>query len=194
MIICKLSDQLGNQMFAYAAIKNIAEKKGFDFKFYREPLNVKYINDSDKKYGNDLYTIFKLDEKEKIDILPYDYKIYKEEPLKKRFSQDYAENVFNMINDKMICDGHFIDTRFWADDKEKLKKWFAIPTDIRAKVELKKRELSHNGFYTLVSIHFRGGKDYTKLGYKLHRKYWWDAAQKVLSMEKNVRFVFVYDK
>lgn len=32
MIICKLSDQLGNQMFAYAAVKTIAKDKGYDFR------------------------------------------------------------------------------------------------------------------------------------------------------------------
>lgn len=36
MLICKLSDQLGNQMFAYASIKSIAKDKGLDFKVYNE--------------------------------------------------------------------------------------------------------------------------------------------------------------
>lgn len=38
MIICKLSDQLGNQMFAYASVKSIALDKGYDFKILGETL------------------------------------------------------------------------------------------------------------------------------------------------------------
>lgn len=31
MLIADISDQLGNQMFTYASVKTIAEKKGFSF-------------------------------------------------------------------------------------------------------------------------------------------------------------------
>lgn len=36
MLVVKLSDQLGNQMFAYAAVKSIALDKGFEFGVYNE--------------------------------------------------------------------------------------------------------------------------------------------------------------
>lgn len=54
MVIVKLADQLGNQMFAYASIKSMCIDKGYSFGYYRVPLAKKYINDSDKKYGNAL--------------------------------------------------------------------------------------------------------------------------------------------
>lgn len=58
MIICKLSDQLGNQMFAYASVKSIALDKGYDFKILGEYNNQFLKNDTDKKYGNTLTSIF----------------------------------------------------------------------------------------------------------------------------------------
>ena len=33
MLVVNISDQLGNQMFAYAAIRTLAEQKGYDFGF-----------------------------------------------------------------------------------------------------------------------------------------------------------------
>ena len=37
MLLCQLSDQLGNQMFAYAAIKSIALDHGYKFTI-RQPI------------------------------------------------------------------------------------------------------------------------------------------------------------
>lgn len=56
MLVVNISDQLGNQMFAYAAIRTIAEQKGYDFGFIRAHND--RINDTDHKYGNEIHTIF----------------------------------------------------------------------------------------------------------------------------------------
>lgn len=56
MIIIKLSDQLGNQMFAYAMAKSLSLRKG-----YKLGVNVGdsyYQNSVDKKYGDTLPGVF----------------------------------------------------------------------------------------------------------------------------------------
>ena len=58
MLVVKLSDQLGNQMFAYAAVKSIALDKGFEFGVCNEYDNQFLKNDTDEKFGNTLTSIF----------------------------------------------------------------------------------------------------------------------------------------
>ena len=58
MIICKLSDQLGNQMFAYAAVKTIAKDKGYDFRVLSKYDNQFLKNDIDKKFVSNITTVF----------------------------------------------------------------------------------------------------------------------------------------
>ena len=46
MLTVTISDQLGNQMFAYASVKTIAQNRGEFFGFVRAENNL--INDTDK--------------------------------------------------------------------------------------------------------------------------------------------------
>ena len=55
MLVARIADQLGNQMFAYASVKTIAQHRQEPFGFVREWND--RINDSDRKYGNEIHTI-----------------------------------------------------------------------------------------------------------------------------------------
>ena len=78
MLICKLSDQLGNQMFAYAAIKSIAKDKGYKFSVLNEYDNQFLKNDVDKKFGCNLLSIFESIRNEIASEVPEGYKEYVE--------------------------------------------------------------------------------------------------------------------
>ena len=56
MLVGKIADQLGNQMFTYASLKTIARDRKEDFYFIRAHND--RINDSDKRYGNEIHTMF----------------------------------------------------------------------------------------------------------------------------------------
>lgn len=56
MLVARIADQLGNQMFSYASVKTIAQHRQEPFGFVREWND--RINDSDRKYGNEIHTIF----------------------------------------------------------------------------------------------------------------------------------------
>lgn len=192
MIIVKLKDQLGNQMFAYASIKSIAMDKNMKFGFFRVPLSEEFINDSDERYGNDLYTIFNLPESEWVKELPDNYDIYKELPMKERNDDGYAAKVRGSLIDNLIADGHFITTVFIADKVPQLREWFRIPFDVEEKIKSLIQNL--RGKNTLISVHFRVGDDYVRNGFKLKYLYWQKAAQHVKSHVENPRFICVYDK
>ncbi len=62
MLLLKVSDQLGNQMFAYAAVKSIAIEKGYGFGMIPCSDNTSaLINDKDPKYGHTIICIIGLE-------------------------------------------------------------------------------------------------------------------------------------
>lgn len=194
MILIQLKDQLGNQMFAYASAKTIATKKKIKFGFYRVPIENKYINDTDVKYGNDLFTIFDLPEEEWVKTLPNNYKIYKERSLKERNDKNYINSVVSEISDDCIMDGHFISPAYFEDNIIEVREWFSFPKEVEDKMIRRVSDISENGKYKIVTVHFRVGKDYTILGYRLNKMYWLKAAKKAQELCDNIRFVCVYDK
>ena len=194
MVIVKLKDQLGNQMFAYASVKAMAEKKGYSFGFYRIPLDEKYINNTDKKYGSDLSTIFHLPEQEWQRDMPKQYFEYKEQPMAIRRKGDYPQRVFSELMDNCVADGHFISVKYFEDCFDKVRTWFNIPEDILRVSQQNVNKCSINGKRKICSVHFRVGHDYAKLGYRLSHKYWEAAAENVLKKYNDVQFVCLYDK
>ncbi len=194
MLIVNLKDQLGNQMFAYASVKSIAMKKGVEFGFNRIAIDDRYINDTDDVLGSELFTIFNLPESEKIDSVPDTYSIYHEEPMRLRHSSNYVTSVINKIEDNVVMDGHFITTSFFRDYIEEVRKWFKIPKQVENDIHNKIISLSNNGERKTVSVHFRVGNDYTKLGYRLKESYWHKAAEFMISKFSNPIFICLYDK
>ncbi|MCR5742983.1 MAG: alpha-1,2-fucosyltransferase [Lachnospiraceae bacterium] len=194
MLIVKLKDQLGNQMFSYASVKSIALKRNLKFGYYRMPLDEKYINDTDVKYGNDLSTIFNLPLEEQIKLLPDNITTYCERKVNERNREDYKELVINEIPDDCIVDGHFITSEFINDYKSELGQWFRFPDDVHNKIINKVSELKNNTGAPIVSVHFRVGKDYFERGYRLDSSYWEQAANIIKKRFPDAVFVCLYDK
>lgn len=111
MIICKLSDQLGNQMFAYASVKSIALDKGYDFKILGEYNNQFLKNDTDKKYGNTLTSIFADIAKETVQEVPDGYSVYKEN-ITIDSRSDVEEGALK-VNDNTLMLGHYISPKYF---------------------------------------------------------------------------------
>ena len=106
MLICKLSDQLGNQMFAYAAIKSIAKDKGYDFYVHDEYDNQFLKNDTDKRLGCNLTTIFENIRKEVIHDIPTGYNEFQEITTTKSPSSFQKEAL--QVKDNTVMKGHYI--------------------------------------------------------------------------------------
>lgn len=196
MLIINLKDQLGNQMFAYSSIKSIALKRGFEFGFYRTALDVKYVNDTDKKYGNEIHTIFEGLNSEMLSELPSDYNDYIElEHLKESNNNvEYLPSV-EMVNDNTIMVGHFMSTYYFKENLENVRSWFRFPKDIKQKTkeQITKIKMKKNN-RPIVSVHFRVGNDYLTRGFKLDDKYWFEAAEYIRKEMDDPVFVVFYDK
>ncbi len=203
MIIAKLTNQLGNQMFAYASVKSIALDKGFDFKYCRTPLVTGDCNDADKKYGTELRDIFgSIPDSEYIEYsdIPSKINVYKERKIKDRFDHNYSQTVLAEIPDDTLLEGHFATSVFFSDKIDLVREWFVFPRDISdfvdGKIESLHEKLSCDTL--LVSVHFRCGNDYLKSGFKLSDTYWYDAVEYVkdfyAKQKKKIKIITLYDK
>lgn len=192
MLIAKLKNQLGNQMFEYAVVKTIAQKKGYNFAFYIEPILEKYINDSDKKHGKNINDLFVLEEKGK-EKLPDGYNYFNESIYRKDsnffFQESYA------VEDDTIMDGLFESLQYFNNDFRDLRKWFVFhqDTEVDAKIKIDNiRKRYHNR--VIVSVHFRVGDDFMRMGLTMNKKYWYEAAESAVKQYGNPIFVCFYDK
>ena len=195
MYIVTLKDQLGNQMFAYTAIKCLAIDKHEDFGVIEE--NSYYNNSKDKKYGNSIVSIFEIPKSETVELsIPENFKVVSELSLKKRRG-DYCNYIRNIdTNDKnVVFDGHFISFSYFTRTQSEIKKWFQFPAEILDKAtkllqNIKERRNSE----VCCSVHFRVGSDYRKLGYLMEQQYWTNAALEIKKKYKNCCFVVFYDE
>ena len=191
MLIAKIADQLGNQMFTYASVKTIAQDRNESFAFIRA-FNDR-INDSDKKYGNELHTIFPNIENEYLEDLPESIThTYAEPPLRKRCSNYQSETLQVPANTLMI--GHYISYRYFSHNLEHVRQWFTFPADISVPVEEELRRLRKKyPDRPLVAVHFRIGEDYYRQGFRITDDYWKRAADYVLQHIENPVFLLFYD-
>ncbi len=195
MLICKLSDQLGNQMFAYAAVKTIALDRGMDFKVYSKLDNQFLKNDTDLKYGSNITSIFPVVKSEIIHSIPLQYTEFQEITTIKSESSMQKEALD--VPDNTVMKGHYISPLYFEHRLSDVQKWFAYPKDVDEKSDLilEKIRRKYGSDVILCSVHFRNALDYWVKGYMLSSQYWIKAAAKVLEMEtKKVIFVVFYDK
>ena len=193
MLVAQIADQLGNQMFAYASVKSIAQKKGVEFHFIRQHNTL--INDNDPIYGNEIHTVFPSLATEFLTKLPEQVtNTYEEPPLKERIS-NYQEAAMQVKDDTLMV-GHYISCRYFKDNLEQLYTWFTFPSDINAQVSSELKALYKKyPDRPLVAVHFRVGKDYKKQGFRLRDSYWFRAAEKIVH-ESPIKPVFLlfYDQ
>jgi hypothetical protein len=193
MLIANLSDQLGNQMFAYASIKAIALDCGYEFRIYDDNSN-KHINDSHKTKGHKVYSIFEIPSKECINNLPGGMHVFGESLTRKSKSAFLPEALHQKDNTLML--GHFICPRYFLHRIGEVRQWFAFPDDIRINVEKRIHDIrvqNHNK--CLVSVHIRNADDYRNGGFLLKYEYWIKAAQTITSqLGYEPVFLLFYDE
>lgn len=194
MLVVNISDQLGNQMFAYASVKTIAQERGFDFRFIRAWNN--RINDTDKKYGNEIHTIFPQTADELLTELPsFIEHVYNEE-ISTHTDRIYSESAKNVL-DNTFMKGHFISYTYLKNNLEQIRQWFAFSEEILN--SSKEKLLTVQKQYPdkhLVAIHFRTGEDYLRQGFLLNSSYWIQAAEYMLKKygKEQVIFLPFYDR
>jgi len=194
MIISRLSDQLGNQMFAYASGKSIAEDLGYVFRFYNKSKDIPYINSSDNIYGHKVNTIFSLVKSEEIDFLPDNFNQFREVTTGK-CKTAFNDSTYN-INDNTILEGHYMCPKYFYHKIDRVRKWFTPASGIISNVdeELERIREKHKG-HLLVSVHFRNGKDYKGNGFLLSSSYWKRAAKKLIkNSASKIVFLVFYDE
>lgn len=193
MLICKLSDQLGNQMFAYAAVKTIALDKGYDFGVYKILGNQFLKNSTDMKYGNSILNFPNIKD-EIVSNISSSYKEYQEITTKYSLSS-MQESAWN-VGDDTIMKGHYISPLYFNHRIAEVRSWFSFPTDIEAEADDKLQTLRNKypANTLFCSVHFRNALDYRAKGYMLSHRYWNDAAKKVKQCKNKVVFVTFYDR
>ncbi len=191
MLAVKTSDQLGNQMFSYASVKTIAQKRGEDFCFVRAKNS--HGNDTDKKYGNEIHTIFPNTQKDFRAVLPEQIVNTWEEPPLKTRKMNYQEEAFQVPENTLMI-GHYISCRYFADNLEQVQDWFAFPEELEQQVQTEIRLLREKyPNRPLIAVHFRIGDDYVKQGFRLQDHYWFRAAAKLCSECTEPVFLLFYD-
>ncbi len=192
MLVADLSDQLGNQMFAYASVKTIASKKGYNFHFVRA-FNSR-INNSDPKYGCEIHTIFPQTAAELLSELPPLPNIWTE-TVTASSSQVYAKEAAD-VPDNTYMKGHFISCLYFQDNLEQVRKWFSFSPDILNLCQSRFHYIqkAHPDKH-LVAVHFRVGDDYRTQGFLLHQSYWYRAAEYMIRKygKEHVLFLPFYD-
>ena len=151
MIVGRIADQLGNQMFTYASLKTIATDRGEDFYFIRE--HNERINDSDQHYGNEIHTMFPKIQGEFLLKLPEQVThTYQEPPLPKRVT-NYQKEALQVPKDTLML-GHYISCQYFLHRLKDVQSWFAFPEDVEAETleELEQLQQTYAG-RPLVAVH-----------------------------------------
>lgn len=194
MLVVNISDQLGNQMFAYAAIRTIAEQHGYDFGFIRAHND--RINDNDKKYGNEIHTIFENTHDQWLQELPASVTHTYTEQIGTNDAVFFSSDV-QQIPDNTYLIGHFISYQYIKDNLDHIRQWFTFPSDTVQTCQHKLATVREkHPSKILIGIHFRVGDDYLKQGFLLQSSYWIHAAEHMIQKygKDNVLFLPFYDK
>lgn len=194
MLVVNVSDQLGNQMFAYASVKTIVQEKGFDFHFIRAQND--RVNDTNKIYGSEIHTIFPQAANELLKELPISVKSTYNEEVSAHADKIYSENA-KKVSDNTFMNGHFIPYTYFKNNMEHVRQWFTFPEDIFSSSQKKLQTVQEQ--YPdkhLVAIHFRTGEDYLRQGFLLRPSYWIQAAEYMLKKYGKDQVIFLpfYDR
>ena len=189
MLVADLSDQLGNQMFAYASVKTIAMQKGYEFRFVRTE-NTR-INDNDSRYGCEVYTIFPQTRHEFLPSLPSAVDKIWRETITPGSTRVFSKDALK-VSDNTYMKGHFISCLYFKDHLSEVRQWFAFSEDLLSSCHEKIRHIqeTHPG-KRLVAVHFRVGDDYLKQGFLLQSSYWFRAAEYILQKYGRDQVIFL---
>jgi len=191
MLVASIADQLGNQMFAYASVKTIAQNMGEEFYFVRE--HNSHINDNDPKYGNELQTIFPNVKEEYLEEVPPQIKNYYREVPRKKRKTIFHSSALQVPKDTLMI-GHYISYQYFSNNLKNVRLWFQFPEEIETMVQAELSALRQKyPRRPLVAVHFRVGDDYVRQGFRIRDRYWFDAANEILSQNENPVFLLFYD-
>lgn len=129
-----LNGRLGNQMFQYAALRGIANNKGYDFCIPNSEFKNEWRD-------HQLFEIFELEGLKNIKFLPGDY--YTEPQF--NYSQEYVDNCPDNIN----LFGYFQTEKYFLNIEEDIRKDFTFKSKI---LEPCKKEFQFNN---IISLHVR---------------------------------------
>ncbi len=178
-------------MFQYAVVKTIAEEKGIPFRYYRIPTPL--VNSTDSVRGYELDTIFPIPADEKVTNTRFCTEQYNEPPSEERAHPGYKQHLFEAIHENQIVNGLFAMPGLIEHNLPNIRRWFAFPETSVSKAQNFLQQTITPGKKS-CAVHFRVGRDYFSLGYRLHSSYWIKAAEEVLRRHPDTQFICVYDK
>ncbi len=196
MLIVELSDQLGNQMFAYASVKSIAIDLNCDFGLFHKNQKNGICNDTDISYGHDVETIFKNTRTELVEEIPQSFKFFRENTTINCLSA-FKKEVYD-LSDNTLLAGHYICPKYFEHRIDEVRNWFHFPKEIELfsnKLIDEIRNKTDNKNAKIISVHFRNDHDYRSGGYMLNSNYWFKAAERLKkNLDNESVFVIFYDK
>lgn len=177
---------LGNQLACYITTRVIALDKGYDFGIMN-PQNFKGLDFFDLDFGRKI-TGGEGPEGGPPTKLPLGIKHYYRErkivhPENGSDISLYDNGLINVADDTKI-DGNMQGEEYFSHRKNEIRKW------LRVKEEFECYEYADDN--TCV-INFRGGEYIRHNELYLSKKYWIDAVDKMLSINKNFRFIVITD-
>ncbi len=177
-MIVDIRDQLGNQLFTYAAMKSVCQKTGRPFRWFSNGTIL--YNSVDKKFSNtiDGGAFPNIDLSERIAPVAnprYDYM----EPWPR--TANFLPDTFELGDEAMVR-GHFQSEKYFAWNRETVLKWFSLNEHISAAAEAQLLEIKRRfpGKHT-CSFHFRRGWDYENEGRMIGLDYYANAFRELLS-------------
>lgn len=173
-MVVDIRDQLGNQMFTYAATKCICKESGKTFQWFSNGTTI--INSFDEKLGNQIdggaFPNIDLSERiAPIENPKYDW----QEPWPRK--KNYSQEVYG-LSDESLVRGHFQCETYFIKYRDRVLNWYRLNDSVMQKAT-KKNNAIRNKYpkSKLVSIHLRRGWDYVVGGRLISQQYYIDAVQ-----------------
>jgi len=150
-ITINLKGRLGNQLFQYAAIRNLSMIKGYDH----------YIDINKNWHGQEsLLKYFNIKINPNIGSINYKY----DQPVNSYF----LDEKFYNIKDNTILEGHFENEKYFEENKETIKNELTIRDNNIIITNNKYITNLTNDGSILIGIHFRRGDLIPQLGYDVN--------------------------
>jgi len=138
--------RLGNQMFQYAGLKGIASKHNYDFCIPPKSEFGK-LDPKVKNSGCDLYDVFGLDKKNKIQMTKFKY-------VEEKFP-NFDENIFENCEDNIDLGGYFQSEKYFKHIEDEIRKDFTF--DEQLFVDANRFLAEFYPGQDVISLHVRRG-------------------------------------
>lgn len=179
-----LSDQLGNQVYAYMSAKSLAERLGFDFRF--TITKAVKANSTDKKRGRTIKAIL-ADQSELIEEIPHGLSVWSE-PQKRKLN--YCPEL-ERLTESTVIEGHLTSYKYLSPN---IRKWFKLDIEL----EDYAREVVYNAkratrTETLYAVHYRCGFERRRLWGVVAPEFYRQAKREIKIKEPGAGFLLFSD-